>query len=108
MLLFKRSPHWEESYESKSVTYGFRVFDEEQLLHRFDQVYQGPTNSEFYSEFSAVINVPSDCRWIKANVNMTGFYRVHYDKNNWQALSEQLLHDHTVRAMFLFNCLAVF
>ncbi len=48
--------------------------------------------------------MPKDCRWIKANVNMTGFYRVHYDDNNWKALSDQLEHKHEVsiyRTFFL-------
>ena len=96
MLLFKRSPYWMETNELKSVSYGFRAFGTEQLLHRFDQVYQGPPNSEFYCEFSAIVNTPVDTRWIKANVNMTGFYRVHYDKDNWEQLSQQLRLDHTV------------
>ena len=96
MLLFNRSPYWMETNELKSVSYGFRAFGTEQLLHRFDQVYQGQPNSEFYCEFSAIVNTPVDTRWIKANVNMTGFYRVHYDKNNWEQLSQQLRLDHTV------------
>ena len=29
--------------------------------------------------------------WVKMNVNYTGFYRVHYDPENWQALTNQLL-----------------
>ena len=102
MLLFKRSPYWEETSETKSVTYGFGSFGWEQLQHRFDQVYQGPTNSEYFCEYcdiSAVVSVPADTRWIKANVNMTGFYRVHYDKNNWEQLSEQLMRDHTVSVL---------
>ena len=103
MQLFKKSLYWEETYECKSVSYGFRAFGWEQLLHRFDQVYQGPTNSLHYceySDFAAVVDVNPETRWIKANVNMTGFYRVHYDKNNWEQLSEQLMRDHTVSTGF--------
>ncbi len=98
--MYKKSPIWEQGFESNSVAYGFRAFDMEQLLHRFDQLYQAPTHFASHSGISAVINVPPDCRWIKANVNMTGFYRVHYDKNNWQALSEQLRRDHSVSPAF--------
>jgi hypothetical protein len=28
--------------------------------------------------------------WILANVGMNSFYRVNYDRNNWQSLAEQL------------------
>ncbi|ELU18860.1 hypothetical protein CAPTEDRAFT_133041, partial [Capitella teleta] len=34
--------------------------------------------------------------WVKMNVNMTGFYRVNYDKNGWEILVKQLNTDHTV------------
>ncbi len=54
--------------------------------------------------FLAEIEVPKDCRWIKANVNMTGFYRVHYDDNNWKALSDQLEHKHEVSRL-CFDCM---
>jgi hypothetical protein len=34
--------------------------------------------------------------WVKMNVDFKGFYRVHYDDANWDALIEQLKTDHTV------------
>lgn len=40
--------------------------------------------------------VGSEIKWIKANVNQTGFYRVMYDDDIWQALINTLKHNHTV------------
>lgn len=35
-------------------------------------------------------------KWIKGNFKQVGFYRVHYDDDNWKALIKQLNNDHTV------------
>jgi len=35
-------------------------------------------------------------QWLKMNIDQVGFYRVHYDKQNWQALAKQLKENHTV------------
>lgn len=35
-------------------------------------------------------------KWIKGNFKQVGFYRVHYDNDNWNALIKQLNTDHTV------------
>lgn len=35
-------------------------------------------------------------KWIKGNFKQVGYYRVHYDDDNWQALVQQLENDHTV------------
>ena len=32
--------------------------------------------------------------WFKANINGTGFYRVNYPRENWDALTEALIKDH--------------
>lgn len=37
-------------------------------------------------------------RWIKANVGQTGFYRVNYEKKNWDRLIKQLKTNHKVFA----------
>ena len=108
MVPLKRFQYGQEANELKSVSYGFRAFGTEQLLHRFDQVYQGPLKSMFYSELSAIVKTPAETRWIKANVNMTGFYRVHYDKNNWEQLSQQLQLDHTVTIYVMVVLTALF
>ncbi|CAL8262791.1 unnamed protein product [Merluccius merluccius] len=34
--------------------------------------------------------------WVLANVNVTGYYRVHYDRGNWDKLLGQLRADHRV------------
>ena len=46
---------------------------------------------------SVSFQLDSNPSWIKANSNMTGFYRVHYDEENWRAIIEQLNTRHTVR-----------
>ncbi|KAG5892870.1 hypothetical protein JTB14_032594 [Gonioctena quinquepunctata] len=37
-----------------------------------------------------------DCKWIKANVNQTGFYRVMYDDDMWQSLINTLKTNHKI------------
>ncbi len=41
------------------------------------------------------IELPGDISWFKANLNGTGFYRVNYPLENWDALVEALQRDHT-------------
>ncbi|XP_077988862.1 endoplasmic reticulum aminopeptidase 1-like [Glandiceps talaboti] len=41
-------------------------------------------------------SVPDDAVWFKGNVNATGFYRVNYDTDSWDAIIQQLQSDHTV------------
>lgn len=45
---------------------------------------------------SVSLNWPSTARWIKANVNQIGYYRVNYDNENWRNLCQQLNVDHKV------------
>ena len=35
-------------------------------------------------------------KWFLANLDYTGYFKVNYDSENWQRLSEQLNKDHTV------------
>ena len=44
---------------------------------------------------SGEIRIPTD-KWIIANVDYMGFYRVNYDIDMWQKLILQLQDDHTV------------
>ncbi len=47
--------------------------------------------------FAAVeIELPGDLKWYKANLNGTGYYRVNYPVENWDALILQLQEDHEV------------
>ena len=45
---------------------------------------------------SVSFDVPAGAKWLKANVDMNGFYRVQYTESNWKALITQLKDDHTV------------
>uniref|UniRef100_A0A8C4XGK5 Aminopeptidase n=1 Tax=Erpetoichthys calabaricus TaxID=27687 RepID=A0A8C4XGK5_ERPCA len=36
--------------------------------------------------------------WVLANINVTGYYRVNYDMQNWERLLSQLQRDHSVSA----------
>lgn len=38
----------------------------------------------------------SDVRWIKANINQSGFYRVMYDESMWYAIIDTLKTNHTI------------
>uniref|UniRef100_A0AAR2IMU7 Aminopeptidase n=1 Tax=Pygocentrus nattereri TaxID=42514 RepID=A0AAR2IMU7_PYGNA len=38
----------------------------------------------------------TNSEWVLANVNVSGFYRVNYDSQNWQRLISQLTSDHSV------------
>ncbi|XP_064645102.1 endoplasmic reticulum aminopeptidase 1-like isoform X1 [Lineus longissimus] len=40
------------------------------------------------------IGLPKAWKWYKANVNQSGFYRVNYPQENWNALIKQLKEDH--------------
>ncbi|XP_078531560.1 leucyl-cystinyl aminopeptidase [Lissotriton helveticus] len=42
------------------------------------------------------IMLTEDVSWIKFNVDMNGYYVVHYGEEGWKALGEQLQKDHTV------------
>lgn len=53
--------------------------------------------------FLTVVNMEmiSGDSWILANVNVTGFYRVNYDLENWERLIAQLNADHKVHTFIL-------
>ncbi|KAI5749139.1 hypothetical protein M8J76_004903 [Diaphorina citri] len=44
----------------------------------------------------AKISVPTDTTWIKVNRNQVGYFRVNYEKEMWDALTQQLIKDPTV------------
>lgn len=43
----------------------------------------------------------SDHDWVILNLNMTGYYRVNYDKLGWKKLNQQLEKDPKVRLLFI-------
>lgn len=42
-----------------------------------------------------VLHLPAEVEWIKFNVDMRGYYIVHYDAMGWEALIRLLQHNHT-------------
>ncbi|KFM82335.1 Endoplasmic reticulum aminopeptidase 2, partial [Stegodyphus mimosarum] len=40
--------------------------------------------------------LPAEAKWLKVNVNQTGFYRVMYDNDLWKALTDLLHSDHKI------------
>uniref|UniRef100_A0A4W3K4Y9 Aminopeptidase n=1 Tax=Callorhinchus milii TaxID=7868 RepID=A0A4W3K4Y9_CALMI len=55
----------------------------------------------YVSLFSSTIETSQEMKvtgnqWILANINVTGYYRVNYDENNWKNLLSQLEKDHKV------------
>nr|XP_055063413.1 endoplasmic reticulum aminopeptidase 1 isoform X2 [Misgurnus anguillicaudatus] len=43
-----------------------------------------------------VLHLPEEVKWVKFNVDLRGFYVVHYESGGWDALIKQLQDDHTV------------
>ncbi|XP_056592948.1 endoplasmic reticulum aminopeptidase 1 [Triplophysa dalaica] len=43
-----------------------------------------------------VLYLPEEVEWVKFNVDLRGFYIVHYESGGWDALIKQLQRDHTV------------
>ena len=44
--------------------------------------------------FTAIeIELASDTKWFKANINGTGYYRVNYPLDNWDAIIKALIKD---------------
>ncbi|XP_064118954.1 aminopeptidase N-like [Macrobrachium nipponense] len=48
------------------------------------------------SSHTVVRDLPDRNNWVIFNLKQTGFYRVHYDDNNWDLLIQQLQNDHDV------------
>lgn len=59
------------------------------------------SRAEFFSDIDVcnfpvdVLYLPADVEWIKFNVDMSGYYIVHYDSASWDALINLLRHNHT-------------
>ena len=48
----------------------------------------------FHNLPTVEFSVSKNSKWIKANHEMKGFYRVQYTEENWKALINQLLENH--------------
>lgn len=44
--------------------------------------------------FTVTFQIPADIRWIKVNAGQMGYYRVLYNEDNWESISEELKRDH--------------
>lgn len=44
------------------------------------------------------LEMKSDGWWVLANINVTGYYRVNYDDENWEQLLAQLNSEHQVQS----------
>jgi aminopeptidase N len=81
---------------------------QEDVISPFGYIWKIPLNyvtNESPQQASEIIwletpsnnfKVHDQSKWIKLNVNFTGYYRVHYDENNWKALTTQLQENHLV------------
>jgi len=49
--------------------------------------------------FTVSLDVPHNVTWIKINCHQKGYYRVNYNKENWDKLIELLKNDFTVRTV---------
>lgn len=43
-----------------------------------------------------VLYLPREVDWVKVNVDMSGYYMVHYSGDGWNAIIDLLQHNHTV------------
>ncbi|XP_011257619.1 aminopeptidase N isoform X2 [Camponotus floridanus] len=59
--------------------------------------WSSPTKTWLYSKEEIVVHdVGAQDSWVVFNVNKTGYYRVHYDEENWKLLAQALEEDHEV------------
>ncbi|XP_032667675.1 thyrotropin-releasing hormone-degrading ectoenzyme-like [Odontomachus brunneus] len=59
--------------------------------------WSSPTKTWLYPEEKMVLhNVAARDSWVVFNVNKTGYYRVHYDEENWRLLAQTLEENHEI------------
>ncbi|XP_070165338.1 thyrotropin-releasing hormone-degrading ectoenzyme [Polyergus mexicanus] len=59
--------------------------------------WSSPTKTWLHSEAETVVHdIGAQDSWIVFNMNKTGYYRVHYDEENWKLLAQALEEDHEV------------
>lgn len=65
-------------------------------------MYQFKLFTYFFVEVFPEMQISdSDHDWVILNLNMTGYYRVNYDKLGWKKLNQQLEKDHKVSFIFI-------
>lgn len=54
-------------------------------------------NSPLYSTLlhADVLHLPEEVDWVKFNVDMSGYYMVHYAGDGWNSIIKLLQHNHT-------------
>lgn len=76
-----------------------QVHFEQKPKYMHHSLYRGPMECVVQSNTCSLamdFEFPGDMTWFKANLNGTGFYRVHYPASNWDALILALNTDHRV------------
>ncbi|XP_071564604.1 endoplasmic reticulum aminopeptidase 1 [Temnothorax nylanderi] len=64
-------------------------------INKTSNDWSSPTKLWLHSEAEMVVqNVGAQDSWIVFNVNKTGYYRVHYDEENWKLLTQALEENH--------------
>ncbi|XP_077262139.1 endoplasmic reticulum aminopeptidase 1 isoform X4 [Temnothorax americanus] len=64
-------------------------------INKTSNDWSSPTKLWLHSKAEMVVhNVGAQDSWIVFNVNKTGYYRVHYDEENWKLLTQALEENH--------------
>ncbi|XP_011688672.1 PREDICTED: thyrotropin-releasing hormone-degrading ectoenzyme-like isoform X3 [Wasmannia auropunctata] len=64
-------------------------------INKTSNDWSSPTKTWLHSETEMVVqNVGAQDSWVVFNVNKTGYYRVHYDEENWKLLTQALEENH--------------
>ncbi|XP_018399357.1 PREDICTED: thyrotropin-releasing hormone-degrading ectoenzyme-like [Cyphomyrmex costatus] len=66
-------------------------------INKTSNDWSSPTKTWLHSETEMVVhNIGAQDSWIVFNVNKTGYYRVHYDEENWKLLTQALEENHEI------------
>ncbi|XP_018354185.1 PREDICTED: thyrotropin-releasing hormone-degrading ectoenzyme-like [Trachymyrmex septentrionalis] len=66
-------------------------------INKTSNDWSSPTKTWLHSETEMVMhNIGGQDSWIVFNVNKTGYYRVHYDEENWKLLTQALEENHEI------------
>ncbi|KYM85820.1 Thyrotropin-releasing hormone-degrading ectoenzyme [Atta colombica] len=66
-------------------------------INKTSNDWSSPTKMWLHSETEMVVhNIGAQDSWIVFNVNKTGYYRVHYDEENWKLLIHALEENHEI------------